>query len=100
MRCVAARANTALTPSPASLVVARSLRSTWRSRPHSPLDLHLPRRHPLFDVSSPLDVGVPTQVCACSARATMIDTICFVVVASTLASAGAFCSHTVLRRSE
>eukprot|EP00965_Chrysotila_dentata_P026282 871580-Pleurochrysis_carterae.AAC.1 len=26
-----------------------------------PLDLHLPRRHPLFDLSSPLDVGVPTQ---------------------------------------
>eukprot|EP00965_Chrysotila_dentata_P049944 1655263-Pleurochrysis_carterae.AAC.1 len=28
-----------------------------------PLDLPLPRRHPLFDVSS-RHVGVPTQVCA------------------------------------
>eukprot|EP00965_Chrysotila_dentata_P037026 1231955-Pleurochrysis_carterae.AAC.2 len=38
----------------------------------SPLDLHLPRRHSLFIVSSPLDVGVHTQACACSARATII----------------------------
>eukprot|EP00965_Chrysotila_dentata_P054766 1818868-Pleurochrysis_carterae.AAC.1 len=37
MRCAAARANTALRPSPASLVVARRLRSTWFSRPHLPL---------------------------------------------------------------
>eukprot|EP00965_Chrysotila_dentata_P091141 3009168-Pleurochrysis_carterae.AAC.1 len=36
MRCAAARANTALPPSPASLVVARRLRSTWLSRPHPP----------------------------------------------------------------
>eukprot|EP00965_Chrysotila_dentata_P163797 5407641-Pleurochrysis_carterae.AAC.5 len=34
--CAAGRANTALPPSPALLVVARRLRSTWRSRPHPP----------------------------------------------------------------
>eukprot|EP00965_Chrysotila_dentata_P174472 5759137-Pleurochrysis_carterae.AAC.1 len=37
MRCAAARrANTALPPPGASLVVARRLRSTWSSRPHPP----------------------------------------------------------------
>eukprot|EP00965_Chrysotila_dentata_P011296 368449-Pleurochrysis_carterae.AAC.1 len=36
MRCAAARANTALPPFPALLVVARRLRSTWLSRPHPP----------------------------------------------------------------
>eukprot|EP00965_Chrysotila_dentata_P160036 5284691-Pleurochrysis_carterae.AAC.1 len=35
MSCAAARANKALPPSPASLVVARRLQSTWLSRPHS-----------------------------------------------------------------
>eukprot|EP00965_Chrysotila_dentata_P174504 5760348-Pleurochrysis_carterae.AAC.1 len=63
MRCAAARANTALPPSPASLVVAVSqVAIDVAFAAASSLDLiRLPQRHPLLDVSSPLDVGMPTQ---------------------------------------
>eukprot|EP00965_Chrysotila_dentata_P176091 5814284-Pleurochrysis_carterae.AAC.1 len=61
MRCAAARANTALPPIPCLTRCGSQVAIDVAFAAAPSLDLHLPRRHPLFDVSSPLAVGMPTQ---------------------------------------
>eukprot|EP00965_Chrysotila_dentata_P058904 1955154-Pleurochrysis_carterae.AAC.1 len=80
MRCAAARANTALPLSPASLVVARRLRSTWLSRSHSPsIFIHVDDIR--FSTSLCRSMMVcPPKSARAAARATIIHAICFDVL--------------------